>query len=491
MKEEEDFVKSFEKKFGKLKNKRIAIYGTGLNAEAIVTMIESYTFSCVIADGYQCQYFKGLMLLGIEEAIKISDIILIAAIPTSTNIIYKRIKNKVPDNIDIYDLRGHKLSENRKILQQLLKSVHTNQDRLLFKHFIQEYEKCSSLKLENVIQVNNYRTLAWLIVPITIVYMKHILKMARKYDFLLFASRDSFFLYKLYEKCVKKNNHKFAKGVYFYTSRSAISSACITNDDDILILQSKLTEDRHLNIAEFLNTQYHIEVPKCLNMSVDEAECFLGKEELDKQMKLLYGDIKEKSNQNRCNYLKYISKLKLFGNIAVVDIVTQGTIVFGVGKLLEKEIELIAMGTSAVPNNYIQEEKMVHSLFGNVNGKIKNTVYSFSDFSELHLFLEIFFSSDEGQVYKFSDNGDPIFVENSEYNKELIKGVQNEVEQIMKQLNIDLLNSDISEKFAMEMLRLLYQKYADYSADIKEKFIFSDPYDSHMKQCNLVDIMGM
>ena len=95
----------FEKRFHNIASKSIGIYGIGKNARTIIENVDGYLFSCLIAQDHWFETIDEVTILPLEEAIKQVDVIIIAAIPSSTAIVYNRIKSIVPENITIYDLQ--------------------------------------------------------------------------------------------------------------------------------------------------------------------------------------------------------------------------------------------------------------------------------------------------------------------------------------------------------------------------------------------------
>ena len=91
---------------------KIAVYGTGLNAERVVTTVQGYVFDCVISNDENLigKEFHGLQICRLDDALKHADIILIAAIPSATRIVFERIKDQVPSDIKIFDLSGRQLN---------------------------------------------------------------------------------------------------------------------------------------------------------------------------------------------------------------------------------------------------------------------------------------------------------------------------------------------------------------------------------------------
>lgn len=406
----------FSDTFRDIKDKAIAIYGIGNNSKIILNNIKHYNFRCVIAENYSEETFCGVSVCNIEKAVNDVDIILIAAVPTSTTAIYKRILDIVPKSIDVYDMRGHLL--NKKVsAEEYLKSISINKTENKYTDLL--YEKLKFTKVGKLC-IDDYASIAYLIAPITMKYMQYIVSFAKEYDYILFVSRDGYFLYKLYCEFIKDSLESWARGIYFYTSRKALENAY--------------------------------------------------------------------SNEN-ATYLNYIESLRLDGKGAVVDIVTQGSVCHGISVLTGNMLDLIALGTTAVPNRYVQREESVHSMLGNVNEEVDGIPYSFFDFSELHLFLEILYASEDGQFLEFSEGLLPCFDVESKYDKMLIKMVQKELKQIINSM-IENEIKDFSNDYITQVLNLFYKNFADYDEKIKGRFCFDDPYDDRLQNCNLIDKLG-
>ena len=194
-------------------------------------------------------------------------------------------------------------------------------------------------------------------------------------------------------------------------------------------------------------------------------------------------------NNRDDNYRKYLKSLNTSGKCSIVDIVTQGTVVAGVSDILDRKMDLIAMGTTELPNKYIDDMKRVHSLLGQINERKGDIRYSFDDFSELHLFLEILYASCDGQFVRIDDSGCPEYKEN-EYSEELLVGVQNCLADMISEYDLHNGKTLFSTEFAKSLLRLFYNKFAMYDEKIRNQFMFDDPYDERMQSCNLIDKLG-
>lgn len=338
--------------------------------------------------------------------------------------------------------------------------------------------------------VRNYRDIACRILPITAVYLAYIIDYSRNYDVLFFASRDGYFLQKMYERIrTSYPDGDLPPSKYVYISRSAVSRAATVSYDDIDVLSNKIIDDPKLNLRDFFRIQFHTELPDEYDMTNAKALDKWGYDGLKKKLRTFYDNILRDSKVARGRYLGYLQNEGIFefDKPAIIDIVTQGTLVYGLGKIMNKDIDLIAMGTSCVPNRYILDEKSVHSLYGNITERIGDNIHSMTDFSETHLMLEMLYGSTDGQLQGFDEKSKPLFAEGTAYDAELLGGVQSELEEMLNYVIDQDLLGKISKEFAMDVLRLCIRKYSEYSDNIKKCFSFNDPYDGSLKESNLID----
>ncbi|MBR5407646.1 MAG: hypothetical protein IK111_08390 [Lachnospiraceae bacterium] len=344
---------------------------------------------------------------------------------------------------------------------------------------------------EGKLRVCDYKDIALRLLPVTAVYLSYIIENAHLYDMLMFASRDGYFLYRMYDKYLKEHPDLNLPGAeYIYMSRSAVSSAAVLSYEDIDVLSNKVLDDPKLNLKSFYKTQFHVDLPDMFDMTNEAAVGKWGLDGLKEKLRAYYDDILSVSALNREKYLTYLRSAGVLKceHPAIVDIVTQGTLVYGMRRILNKDIGLIAMGTSCVPNSYIDGSD-VHSLYGNITERIGNAIHSMSDFSENHLLLEMLYGSDDGQLSGFDDEGRPVFAKGTEYDKGLLGGVQDELERMIGELFDTKMFNGISKEFAMDVLRLCKGKYSDYDEDIASEFSFSDPYDGSLSSVNLIDYL--
>lgn len=341
------------------------------------------------------------------------------------------------------------------------------------------------------IGLSSYKDIALAIYPMTMMFLDYIMENAERYDCILFPSRDGFFLYKLYAQM--KGSGKMPSlpdTKYVYASRMALSQATVHDEESFVVLLGKLFSDGTINCKEYVQNQFNIELP----MEYDAPSGGLierwGKERFIRRLKEYCPEAVEKLSKSRAAYLEYLDGLGLGGyhSIAMVDIVSFGTQVYCLSQLLGKKIDMLALGTTDVPNAYIENAEQVSSVYGNVNKEIQGATYSCSDLSVMHLFLEMLYASTDGQFMGISENRVPMFQSGTEYDSELITGVQEEVMKIMEETARGGIHyENISKEFSRGMLRVLFRKYSEIDESLRRQFVFSDPYMGGIKVVNLTD----
>lgn len=373
--------------------------------------------------------------------------------------------------------------------------IHTQDDRNYLGYFasVMLNDPFALSKYTGKIFLSSYRDIALIIYPMTIMFLTYIIENAKRYNCIIFPSRDGFFLYQLYNQI--RNNKKelgLPEAKYVYASRMALSRAAISNKKSFIVLIDKLFSDQTLNCKEYILNQFEIELSEEFDFSSGKLIEKWGRKGLIKKLSKYYLEITEKLEKHQSVYLKYLSDLGLNkqNSLAMVDIVSYGTQVYCLSQILHQEIDMIALGTTDVPNKYMTNKDQVFSVFGNINKKADGTIYSCSNFSVIHLLLEVLYASTDGQFTGFSENYSPIFQNQTKYNEDLVVGVQREIVNIMEELErIGFYSKNISREFSMGIIQLLFRKYSDIDEELKKQFIFSDPYMGGFKKVNLMDML--
>lgn len=124
-----------------MKNKRIAVYGLGINANYIIKHCTDYNIIALMDQKHEGEYFYGKKVITMQEAIELGvEIILIAASIDATQIVFKRIRNFCISNqimiIDMYGFNLLKLYYN--ILEQEVLYNNCKEDSV--KEHISQYD---------------------------------------------------------------------------------------------------------------------------------------------------------------------------------------------------------------------------------------------------------------------------------------------------------------------------------------------------------------
>lgn len=132
--EEEYCLSIFEEKFGKLKGTRVALYGSGINAKAILGHFPDFPIECIVDDRKNMRYIKGKCLVNFSDFLML-DIknLIIAARTESALAVYKRICTTCMDHgIMVYDMYGNNMYDiHRMVLGKKLNYPHCTYRDLL------------------------------------------------------------------------------------------------------------------------------------------------------------------------------------------------------------------------------------------------------------------------------------------------------------------------------------------------------------------------
>lgn len=136
--EQENILQIFKHNLKKYKNDKIVIYGTGVNAEAIVKNCKEFQIMGLMDAAKTGERLWGMQVLSLEEIISLKiNIIIVAARPAVHGIIYKRIQSWSEENhIAVMDIYGNCIS--KKIRDLNITSPYFFSS---YEHLLQEIDK--------------------------------------------------------------------------------------------------------------------------------------------------------------------------------------------------------------------------------------------------------------------------------------------------------------------------------------------------------------
>lgn len=209
------------------------------------------------------------------------------------------------------------------------------------------------------------------------------------YDGILFASRDGYLLKELYDRMCDET---FPKGIYFYTSRKSVVTACLKDADRIMWLAG-LPFDYDRN--EIFSKVFLLE-----GREYDQSEGF------ERNILNAAAEIEKRSLQLRENYQLYIDSLGITnGRYLFVDLAAAGTCQMYLEQIIDAKIE----GYYLCKLKSQEEEKerlQCRSLFQTV--QIDSEVYGFY---RIYQIIESILTAPEPSLECFDESGHPVFAE--------------------------------------------------------------------------------
>lgn len=325
--------------------------------------------------------------------------------------------------------------------------------------------------------------------PMVLNYVLWLIRMVNrdKIEKLLFFARDGYIIEKVYKKIVKFYGIDAPESIYFLTSRRASSVAAIENWEDIVFIIKHICKYRNLKIKELVNIAFGIYVED----KDDFAEKYYYEVTEKELLDYLYNYtdlIFENAQRERTNYLNYISSLpiKEARNIGCVNFVGKGVTQYCISKIMKKDLYGYYFATEYDIKNIILPSQKAYGLYG----ELISPHLSKTAISTKYLFGEIVFTSPDGQLIKFDDNGQPVFEKNSISNfnflaiNECHEGILAFVDEMIK-LDKCLLERNFSNGLIDKLYGLFTSQACVISDDIKKYFVFNDYYNPNKKNTNL------
>ncbi|MGQ8873596.1 hypothetical protein [Paenibacillus sp. TSA_86.1] len=311
------------------------------------------------------------------------------------------------------------------------------------------------MKIDNLYELGYYCFTALTLKFLTWLIEKH---KDNSRSIVLFASRDGYFLHQLYQKIRNKYiSLELPVGIYFYTSRRALTVASIYSEADIInIVRSvltlsvgKLNKILEQRLGVTFDDQDKVLNCELINVVSNEDSTSIINRVLDYKLQIL-----SNAQNERENYLKYINKI--VGDdysdnyrLYLFDLYTKGTSYYHLNKLLSAKVELVCFDLKDHPNEFITNSDSVHRMYK------ESDKLSFSFFERVYQLFEVAYASSEGQLRCFDSEGNPEFIENSEYKYNEIKTLQRGIIDFMSDLEhldedwyLKSINLNMTDSFA-------------------------------------------
>lgn len=206
-----------------------------------------------------------------------------------------------------------------------------------------------------------------------------------------------------------------------------------------------------------------------------------------------YEDVLDNARREKANYIKYINSLDLDPNSSdcVVDLGYSGTAQFYLSKMLNKKVEgaYFLVGSNLKP---IKNNNKVYSCFNKVGVEEDNHLNH--PIGLYSLFLESFLTANKGQLKKFDDNGNPIYltnendIENQKAIYEIVKEYIDDLCNLFAEKDILDINIDLKE---IEKLYDTLVHKCIFETNILKDTSIEDLYCSNTNELNVIDKYGL
>ena len=311
---------------------------------------------------------------------------------------------------------------------------------------------------------------------ITMCYLAWMSQIVRKDPeaIVLFVSRDGYYLSRQYDILREKDSGKgLPENTYFYTSRDVATIASLLDEDAVHVLLYLLHTRQEMNLKEFLEARFSFPFPADFyDIKVRDALETYGYERIVhrvyEELRLHHEEICEK--RERCQ--KYIDQLRLdrYSNIYVVDLITQGAVVYMLRRLLHRHVKLVAFGAVRLPGPYVPCAEDVYSLYDETQEQ-KDSFWLFVSA------MEIIYASKDGQCADFDAEQHPVFKDGTAYRPELLDGLQEGMDDIFRdysRMDERWPHRSFDKYVSSHLLEILNKQCSDIDEDVMGLFQFSD-----------------
>lgn len=317
----------FKAAFYKHKEKRIVLYGIGLSTAIVVSKNDCFCFVGLMDQDPANigRMMHGLPVVSLAEAEEIADMIVINSPETYWQLIYKRIHNS---KIPIYFRNGEKaytIETPRMTAEEMQeewnrRSVNSMTDRMIHNVSNELFAKQTSEIMFSSLYSFGYCVWG----PVVYSFCEWLYFKSRdRFSQLLFLSRDGYLLKKDYDFFVKVNQLTDAPtSKYLLTSRRI---AHITSMETKKDFEKWMLSPFNGTLSEYMWNRFMIDI------SDDEKAQQMVQmphdvERVQSWIRRYKEQIKLNIDRDKKNYARYLQKMDLDENFALVDVGYTGTI---------------------------------------------------------------------------------------------------------------------------------------------------------------------
>lgn len=304
---------------------------------------------------------------------------------------------------------------------------------------------------------------------------------------ILFGARDGYLIERIYKLIIEKLRlENMPLGVYFLTSRRAatIASCNSLNDIEKILKNSSMqcSQDELLRIKFGVKSHEDQHKDRMVSTTSDY-------EELKEYVLKYFNEIIDNAQFERDNYKKYVNKTVCLEHKKVwfYDFVTSGTIVSALNAFLNRKIDLICFATTGETLVDCQSDFEIRSYLGKRSLNVPD-----SKFIEYYLLWECILTSSDPQLEKFDENGEPVFLSETEKNnfseiQEIQKGIEDFVSDFLE-IKGELPELDFDRSLNEELLNLLKSDLVEIDISLKHSFK-NENYYENIQMDNIWDLV--
>lgn len=330
-------------------------------------------------------------------------------------------------------------------------------------------------KTRGVVSIDKAEDLGYIFIgPLVRCFMEFLRTTVKKdkYDKILFCARDGYLIWKIYNKFFFEGS----EGIYFLTSRRAITVASIESEADMIDI---LKKPYNTTMGELLLQRFGIvhddddkEAKLC-------ADCNINPVQVQQYILKYKKHIMENAKKEHESYKKYIKSCNLEGarEIAMYDFCSSGTIKYYLHRFLDAEIKGVFFATVNIPNNLIADDSEIDSLYGNF-GQYESQF----NLSRYYILLEAILTESHGTLICFDKEGKPIYDEAENVCRDygIIEDIQNGIEKYCRETSKKnwYVNMESMSKYADGMLGCLFEEeMCHISGNIKKVVKTENKYE--------------
>src|SRR3972149_9349128 len=340
------------------------------------------------------------------------------------------------------------------------------------------------LSKTNKINVDDFFNIGYSFLgPLILKFILFLINLSAKNNItkMLFLSRDSYILEKLYQNYIQKTGHdNLPKGIYFLTSRRALSVSSIENINGIADVFKHAPYVTRINFKQFLWATFGVQAHEN-DIYQNQLLYDLNAKELELHIISKYGvEIIETAKEERKCYVDYYLTLGIEENekIGVVNFVSGGVTQHFFEKVFKNPNTNFIYFATLVNFEDVSCENEVHAVYGK---KLSSYTDSTNALVRYYLTAESIFSSPDEQFVRFSNEGLPVY-ENIDPHRDFSgiarchEGIESFFNDTLKN-DTRLISRDFSDKFSDYIFGLAFSpKKCSLSAEIKKKLNIKDSF---------------